>query len=882
MEANIFRFVYVHSRKQQLFITLLTLVSFPVLYYSLELPKTIINKAIQGSNFPQAVLGVEFDQFGYLLMLSLIFLLLVLINGAFKYYINVYKGRLGERILRRLRYQLYERMLHFPLHYFTRVPPGEIIPIITSEVEPLGGFVGECFATPVFQGGTLLTTLFFMAMQDPLLGLAAVALYPFQAYFIPRMQHRVNQLSKQRIRLVRTLSDQINETALGLEEIQTHATSKYQLAQFSARLAANYGIRFKIYTLKFLIKFLNNLIAQLTPFLFYSIGGYLVITQQLTAGALVAVLAAYKDLGAPWRELLDFYQQLEDARIKYQQVIEQFNPPGMRTDAEIAAAAETAIENTDELRLDSVTLADDDGYVNVDGISLTVEAGERIALVGGERSGKTELALALGGLLVPKSGRVLIGGRDLFAISRSVASRHIAYVGPNSRLFAASIYDNLVFGLRAVPASGAVAAAASAERRREMREAQLTGNSLDDPESDWIDYARAGVADRASLVARIFDLLEITELFDDLRELGLRGMLDPKSNPDFIAVVLEARAALRAHFADPALSAVFEPFDPARFNEKLSLGENLLFGQPVGLAFDLENLGDNDYVRKVLDDNRLGDRLVELGGEIARTISELFRDLPTGNELFRKFSFISAEELPALQAVFARVPRRGRLRLSGEDRRLLISLAFRMVPARHRLGLLDESLRQAIVAARDGFAAGLPKPLCGSIEFYRPENYIRNATLQDNLLFGRLAPGQNQIGSRTREIVVEVLEQAGLRKRVLEVLIDVGLAFQAGIGGARLSPAMQQKLALARALLKNPGILILNDAGSQLDPESYSRIIGRILTRSDCRTVVCVTHPSGPTHHFSRVVEIDSGRIGVADAPAGSGDELPQASAATV
>src|SRR3954468_19956031 len=182
MEPSIFRFVYVHTRRQQLYITILTLISFPFLYYSLDLPKTIINKAIQGSKFPQTLFGFELDQLPYLLALSGIFLVLVLINGAFKYYINVYKGRLGERMLRRLRYQLYERMLHFPLHYFSRVPPGQIIPIITSEVEPLGGFVGECFATPVFQGGTLLTILFFMAMQDPLLGLAAVALYPFQAY----------------------------------------------------------------------------------------------------------------------------------------------------------------------------------------------------------------------------------------------------------------------------------------------------------------------------------------------------------------------------------------------------------------------------------------------------------------------------------------------------------------------------------------------------------------------------------------------------------------------------------------------------------------------------------------------------------------------------
>ena len=876
MEPSIFRFVYVHTRKQQLYITILTLVSFPFLYYSLDLPKTIINKAIQGTKFPQTLFGFELDQLPYLLALSGIFLLLVLINGAFKYYINVYKGRLGERMLRRLRYELYDRMLHFPLRYFTRVPPGQIIPIITSEVEPLGGFVGECFATPVFQGGTLLTILFFMAVQDPWLGLAAVALYPAQAYFIPRLQRRVNQLSKQRIRLVRTLSDVINESAVGLEEIQTHAILPYQLAQFSARLGTNYSIRFRIYLLKFLIKFLNNFIAQLTPFFFYAIGGYLVITGQLTAGALVAVLAAYKDLGPPWRELLDFYQQKEDARIKYEQVIEQFAPPGLRSDAELDAAA-AEIRQIDELRVEGVTIVDEDGYTHADGVSLQLGAGERVALVGDDRSGKSEVALALGGLLVPKSGRVLIGGHDLFSLPRSIASRHVGYVGPSSHLFAASIFDNLVFGLRTSPRPGE---APSSELGDHRKEALLTGNSADDPDADWIDYARAGVADRAELLGRIFELLEITELFDDLRELGLRGVVDPDGHPEIVETVLAARAVLHEHFLDPALHGFFEAFDPDGFNEQLSLGENLLFGQPVGPAFDLEHLGENDYVRRILAERRLGDRLIGLGVEITRTISMLFRDLSTGHELFRKFSFISADELPALEGVLARKGEILPERLSSDERQLLVSLVFRMVPARHRLAIEDPALRDDILAARRRFAEDLPADLQGAIEFYRPESYTRNASLQDNLLFGRLAQGQNQVGSRARTIVAEALERADLLKRVREVCIDVGLEFQAGAGGARLSPAMRQKLAIARALLKRPDVLVLSDAGSQLDPDSYSRILGRILERGETGMLICATHPAGPLHHFDRVLEIEGGRIREREAESGVGEPVPGVSAA--
>ena len=91
-----------------------------------------------------------------------------------------------------------------------------------------------------------------------------------------------------------------------------------------------FRIRYDIYRKKFFIKFLNNFIAQLTPFFFLSIGGYLVLRGSLTLGSLVAVLAAYKDLAPPWKELLDFYQIQQDARIKYAQLRIQFDPPGLR------------------------------------------------------------------------------------------------------------------------------------------------------------------------------------------------------------------------------------------------------------------------------------------------------------------------------------------------------------------------------------------------------------------------------------------------------------------------------------------------------------------------------------------------------------------------
>ena len=112
--------------------------------------------------------------------------------------------------------------------------------MVSAETEPLGGFIGDCLALPAFQGGTLLTILVFMFVQDWVLGLAAIALYPIQAWLIPKLQRKLNQLKKKRVVLVRKLSERIGEVVNGVQEIHAHDTSQLELADFSERLGEHF------------------------------------------------------------------------------------------------------------------------------------------------------------------------------------------------------------------------------------------------------------------------------------------------------------------------------------------------------------------------------------------------------------------------------------------------------------------------------------------------------------------------------------------------------------------------------------------------------------------------------------------------------------------
>jgi len=218
MERNLFKCIWRNTREDQIWILFIILASMPIYFLSLDLPKQIVNGPIEGQGFerPGAIAtfmrielpvpswisespitllpGFELDRMGMLVALSFTFLALVCLNGLFEFVINTCQGRLGERMLRRLRYELIDRVLRFPHPHFRRVKAPEIATMVKDEVEPLGGFIGDAFVQPVYLGGQALTAMVFSLIQNVWLGLIASSIVLAQAFIIPRLLRRLLEL----------------------------------------------------------------------------------------------------------------------------------------------------------------------------------------------------------------------------------------------------------------------------------------------------------------------------------------------------------------------------------------------------------------------------------------------------------------------------------------------------------------------------------------------------------------------------------------------------------------------------------------------------------------------------------------------------------------
>lgn len=829
MDRSLYRYILKHSAKRQLVLLALVLVSMPIIYLSLELPKLIVNRAIEGQDIPEMILGVEMDQIRYLFVLCLAFLAAVMVTGLVKYVINVVRGVLGEQVLRHFRASLYQQVLRFPLPSFKRVSQGEIIPMITSETEPLGEFIGDSFSLPIQQCGLLLTYLIFIFIQNVWMGLAAISLYPFQMWFIPRLQKAVNLLAKQRVRKMRELAGEVGETVAGIGEIHGNDTSRKARSEFNESLDVIYHLRFNIFKRKFLIKFINNFLAQLTPFFFYLAGGYFVIVGELSVGALIAVLAANKDLAGPWKELLRYYQRREDVRVKYQQIIEQFTPDELIDVALLDHETDSPVPFTGVLKLRNVSFAESENSGILKSITVDIKLDEHIRIVGDNGSGKSDLANLIARRYVPTTGSIMINNVVTENLPQASTGRGISYAGANSYLFSGSIYDNIVYGIQHSETS----------------------------DDDWNDYQMAGVKDTESLREKVLDTIDHLGLSVALFRFGMGSRLKSKDDPRIIEDLKRARSELRQRLTDSDLQRLVEPFDIDRYNVNMSVAENLLFGNLSDKTYRTRNLHDMPLMNDALKETGLDTEFTRIGFELAELMVELFAEVEPGSEVFDQYSFVGVDELVDFQKILTRRnTNKEKFSLTDEETVSVRSLPFKLIVSRHRLGLVDDDLQQKIVATRSVFARKLIENNVGYSPFSSGE-YQPSISIQENILFGKIVYGQAYAEEKVIAAIDETVRSLGLYRKI----VTQGLAFDVGVGGARLGPALRQGIVLCRCLIKRPDLLIVNGGTNALDEEAEKNIVAILREQQQGKCFIFVADSDDGSHGFDRTIRLADGRI---------------------
>ena len=841
MEKTINQFVWRFSARQQALLVAITLLYFPTLYALLEIPKILINRVISGDEQHQ-LLVYELGAETVLILLVSLFLCLYLFNAFLKLIINIRKGIIGERLIRRLRYLLMDRLLRFPIQRFRVVSQGELISQINSEAEPLAGYVSEAVTLPLFQGGTMLTVLFFMFVQSFWLGLAAIALLPLQIFIIPKMQRQVNALNHERVRSVRVFSDYIGETVSGAQAIRIHGVQRYVLSGFSQQLDRFFKIRLKLYKKKYLIKFVTNFINQLTPMLFYLVGGILVLRGNITIGALVAAIAGHKDMVAPWKELLKYYQIQQDAKIKYEQLIQRFDIAEIDESdyfAEVSAASEFPLL---PLALRKV-ITEEDGKRVLNEIDLQLKAGEHVALVEPDAVKRQHLAEIILSLRQPTYGSAWLGEQQIKDIPGSVKSRRLAFQPASPPIFNTSVYENILFSIKHEPLSEL-----SAE---DKKEALLSGNSIDSFDDEWLDFDQFRFENETAFYDWYVQAMEAAGANREVIQKGLFQFLTEGHESAQAKKIVQARHLVFDALLENGLSV--PSFDEREWCYGLSIAENLAFGKLIDSDSTPGDVLYNERIAQILSDNGF-DRIIEqIGQQIAVMIVQGLSTEYSREQTMQTFRLKSDEHAETIMRSARLVARKDVSKLTEQEKEFLTLIFLNLVLDDHADIRLPGSVVSRIMFIRDEIDNSLIPSQRLKIQRFEYGQFHPGLTVLENLVFGLLP---RDIDEDSLELVLEAIDGVILEADLSRELMLLTLKnADAGISGSRLSPISRQNLPLARVLLKKPELIVFNDGLNAYEEAEQFRIKENIRHLLPGTAILWLTGRLDNHGAFDRVLE---------------------------
>ena len=171
---------------------------------------------------------------------------------------------------------------------------------------------------------------------------------------------------------------------------------------------------------------------------------------------------------------------------------------------------------------------------------------------------------------------------------------------------------------------------------------------------------------------------------------------------------------------------------------------------------------------------------------------------------------------------------------------------------------LPEILERLIMDGRALFRHRIEIERPHAVAFYDPERYILSASLLNNILFGSV----RSRSSKGQENIHQLIIQRLVHEDLLEKVLAIGMQYDVGSKGDRLSGGQRQKLAIARVLLKSPPLLIMDEATSALDNASQARVQNLLQKRWKGRTtLLSVVHRLDIVHQYDRVAVMKAGRI---------------------
>jgi len=377
-------------------------------------------------------------------VLPLVLLGTYIVKGFGRYWQSYLMASVGERVIARIRRELYRHIQGMSLSFYAQIHSAELMTRVVNDVNRLARLSSTVLVMGVRQVGTIVALLTVMFLREWVLALIAVLIFPAVGVLFRAVGRKLYKIGKRSQEKMSELNIVLQEAFTGNKIVKAFGRERLQQDRFDGVNERLLRLALKDHRVDELAEPLMEILGALGIMGAIWYGGYRVISGALTPGEFFSFTAAVILLYGPVRQLGRMMNTVQQSRSSVERVFEILDTPPTIADR---PGAEPVRDFHDRLVFESVSFrypeAEEDALADV---SLTVRKGEMVAFVGMSGAGKTTLMDLVPRFHDVQAGRIILDGRDIRELSVASLRALMGIVTQETFLFADTIGYNIGYG----------------------------------------------------------------------------------------------------------------------------------------------------------------------------------------------------------------------------------------------------------------------------------------------------------------------------------------------------------------------------------------------------------------------------------------------------
>ncbi|MCU0452073.1 MAG: ABC transporter ATP-binding protein/permease [Bacteroidetes bacterium] len=449
---------------------------------------------------------------------------IILVKAVFVYVREMLMSSVQQKLLRRIRVELFDTVVALPVRYFDAHRTGHIMSRITNDVNNLEQslYLMVEIAQNIVYALIFASALFFASWE---LTLVTIAIFTLSGFISRSFGERIRRFSRELTNTLAEISSFLQEKISAVRVVKSFTREEHERAAFRTRVDSNYHFSMKIVRTIALLSPTNEVFNTAAASLLVVFAGYLFIQGTMTIETMIFFLILMVNLAKPVKALGESIARIQKTLVSAGFIFEVID---QEREAD-GATADASVVKQGDVEFRNVTFAYQEGVFALQNVSFKVRRGEKIALVGPSGAGKSTIINLVPRFYAATSGAVLVDGIDVSSLSLKALRGSIAVVPQDTILFSGTVLENIRYGRLDATDQEVEAAAGAANVDQFVRqldkgyatEVGERGAQLSGGQRQRIAIARAILRD-----PRILLLDEATSALDSESELMVQEALD--------------------------------------------------------------------------------------------------------------------------------------------------------------------------------------------------------------------------------------------------------------------------------------------------------------------------------------------------------------------